>query len=290
MKDENGKVLTETQEILDATINHYQEVLKNRKIKDGLEDHQKEREDLAKTRMRQSKENKTPDWDINDLDQALKDLKKNKSSDSLGHINELYKPDVIGSDLKLALLKLMNKIKEQQIFPHALEACNITSIFKNKGSKADLNNYRGIFRVMIFRSILERLIYNDEYSTVDENLTDANVGARKKRNIRDNLFVVYAILNSAKRGIKETLDVCAYDVEKCFDALWTYECVNDLFEAGLQNDKLSLLFEINQNAQVAVKTPHGMTRRVTIPNIIMQGTVWGSLKCTTTMDKFPKMV
>ena len=135
MKDESGKVLTETQEILDATINHYQEVLRNRKIKDSLEDHKKEREDLAKTRMRQSKENKTPDWDINDLDQALKDLKKNKSSDSLGHINELYKPDVIGSDLMLALLKLINKIKEQQIFSHALEACNITSIFKNKGKR-----------------------------------------------------------------------------------------------------------------------------------------------------------
>ena len=143
---------------------------------------------------------------------------------------------------------------------------------------------------MIFRSILERLIYNDEYNTIDQNLTDANVGARKKRNIRDNLFVIYAIMNSVKRGNKESLDVCAYDAEKCFDALWTYECVNDLFEAGLQNDKLSLLFIINQNAQVAIKTSHGMTRRVTIPNIIMQGTVWGSLNCTTTMDKFAKMV
>ena len=121
-------------------------------------------------------------------------------------------------------------------------------------------------------------------------MTDANVGARKKRSIHDNLFVLYAILNSAKRGNKETLDVCAYDAEKCFDALLTYECVNDLFEAGLQNYKLSLLFEINQSAQVAINTSHGMTKRVTIPNILMQGTVCGSLKCTTTMGKFAKLV
>ena len=73
-------------------------------------------------------------------------------------------------------------------------------------------------------------------------------------------------MNSVKKGVKETVDVCAYDAEKCFDALWTYECVNDLFEAGLQNDKLCLLFEINQIAKVAIKTPHGMTRKVTIPN------------------------
>ena len=84
--------------------------------------------------------------------------------------------------------------------------------------------------------------------------------------------------------------MCAYDAEKCFNSLLTYKCINDLFEAGLQNDKLSLLFEINQNAQVAIKTSHGVTERITIPNIIMQGTVWGSLQCTTTMDNLPKSV
>ena len=39
--------------------------------------------------------------------------------------------------------------------------------------------YQGIFRVVIFRSILERLIYNDEYYNIEINLSDANVGAKK---------------------------------------------------------------------------------------------------------------
>ena len=179
----------------------------------------------------------------------------------------------------------MNKIKQTQIYPHCLEACNITSIYKNKGSKSEFTNYRGIFRVVVFRGILERLIYHDEYHNIDENLSDANAGARKGRNIRDNLFVVYAIMNSIKRGNGKAVDMCAYDAEKCFDSLWTYECINDLYESGLQNDKLAILFEINKNAQVAIKTSHGITRRVNIPNIIMQGTVWGSMFCTATVDK-----
>ena len=74
MKDLNGKVLTEKDEIMEATVKHYQKVLKNREITEGLEEHQKEREELAKVRMKQSKENKTPDWDLNDLEEALKDL------------------------------------------------------------------------------------------------------------------------------------------------------------------------------------------------------------------------
>ena len=110
MKDVNGKVLTEKDEILEATIKHYQKVLENRKIKEGLENHQEDREQLAKIRMKKCQENKSPDWDMNDLEEALKDLKNNKAGDSLGYINELFKPDIIGSDLKLALLLMLNKI------------------------------------------------------------------------------------------------------------------------------------------------------------------------------------
>ena len=74
------------------------------------------------------------------------------------------------------------------------------------------------------------------------------------------------------------------------DSLWTYECIKDLYESCLQNDKLALIFAINKNAQVAIKTSHRMTKRVDISNIIMQRAVWGSLFCTTTIDKLPQKV
>jgi hypothetical protein len=288
MKNSEGKLLTNKDDILEETVNHYQKVLENRKVKEGLELHKRDREHLANLRLEQASKNKTPDWDMTDLVEALKSLKNNKSSDALGYINELFKPSVIGSDLKLAVLKLMNKIKQTQVYPNCLEVCNISSIYKSKGNKSEFTNYRGIFRVVVFRGILERLIYHDEYHNIDENLSDANVGARKGRNIRDNLFVVNAVMNSVKRGRGEAVDICAYDAEKCFDSLWTFECINDLYESGLQNDKLAVLFAINKNAQVAIKTSHGMTKRVDIPNIIMQGTVWGSMFCTTSIDKLPQ--
>ena len=183
----------------------------------------------------------------------------------------------------------MNRIKLEQIYPEVLEICDISSIFKSRGSRNSFENYRGIFRVSIFRSILDRLIYNDEYVTIDSNLTDSNVGARKSRNVRDNIFVINAITNSVVNGKEEGIDLQVYDVEKCFDALCLHECINDVFEAGLQNDKLPLLFLENSNAQIAVKTPNGISRRETISNIIMQGSVWGSLLCTTTMDKLGQL-
>ena len=257
-------------------------------MKKNLVHIQKEKELFCYKRLKDAKNNKTEPWTMDDLEAVLNQLKKNKSRDPLGYANEIFRPEVAGTDFKVAILKLMNKIKETQVFPEALEMCNISSIWKLKQSRNNFENYRGIFRVNIFRSILDKLIYNDEYSTVEASLTDSNVGARKGRNIRDNIFVINAITNSVLKDKLEPIDLQLYDVEKCFDALWLEECINDLFDAGFTNDKLPILFQENQTAKVAIKTQEGISKRIDIKNIVMQGTVWGSLLCTTSMEKLGK--
>ena len=289
MKDPlSGNILTTNEKINEAAVNVFSERLKNRPIKNTLQQIKEAKERLCKNILEVSKRNKTPDWNMKELEVVLKNLKKEKSRDPMGHANEIFRPEVAGTDFKKAILKLMNKIKETQIFPETLKMCNISSIWKRKQSRNDFDNYRGIFRVNIFRSILDRMIYNDEYATVEESLTDSNVGARKGRNIRDNLFVINAITNSVLKDKLEPIDLQLYDVEKCFDALWLQECINDLYDAGLTNDKLPILFQENQTARVAVKTQEGISNRIDIKNIVMQGTVWGSLFCTTSMEKLGK--
>ena len=62
---------------------------------------------------------------------------------------------------------------------------------------------------------MDKLIYNDFYETIDLNLTDCTVGAGKQRNICDNIFVMSAIIDSIKKGRKESVNFQIYDVKKC---------------------------------------------------------------------------
>ena len=78
-----------------------------------------------------SKLNKTDPWSLEDLNTAIRDLDNGKSRDAIGHANEILK--CAGSDLKLAVLKLINHIKNTQVYPEAMEYCNITSLYKHKG-------------------------------------------------------------------------------------------------------------------------------------------------------------
>ena len=147
--------------------------MEGNKINENLEGIEKAENDLCKTRLSLCKKNKTDPWSMENLHCVLKQLKKDKSRDAQGYANELFTLSVAGDDLQKAVLKLMNLIKQKQIFPKAFEDCNITSIHK-KGSKKELGNYRVIFRVSVLRSILDRLMYNDSYETIDESLTDGN--------------------------------------------------------------------------------------------------------------------
>ena len=125
-----------------------------------------------------------------------------------------------------------------------------------------------MFRVQVLRSILDRLTYNDSYYTIDSNLTDGNVGARKQRSARDNIFVISAISNSVVNGTSAAIQIQVMDAEKCFDKLWLQSCINALFDAGLDNDKLNLLYIENKNANIAVKVNNKLSMRISVKDVM----------------------
>ena len=177
---------------------------------------------------------------------------------------------------------MFNRIKDNH---DIFKPSNITSLYKKKGEKCDLNNDRGIFNMVKIRSIMDRLIYNDNYSTINSNMSSSNIGARKQRTIRDHLFVINAILHDIKENKKENIDIEIYDVKKCFDKLWASETANDIFDAGIKDDTFVLIANSNKSCQIAVKTPWGSTTpRVEFKDIEMQGGVLTPLKCSVQMD------
>ena len=48
------------------------------------------------------------------------------------------------------------------------------------------------------------LIVDDEFKNLKKHITDSNVGSRKRRNIWDQIFVINAVLNSIRKGNKES--------------------------------------------------------------------------------------
>ena len=217
------------------------------------------------------------------MKKVMKKLKVNKATDPVGLVNELFKPGVAGSYVVDSVLTVCNMIKYEYRIPVFMELTNITSIYKNKGSRQDLNNDRGIFTVTCLRSIVDNLVYSDYYDIMDGNMSDSNVGGRHNRSIRDNLFIVYGVINNAlNNGIN--LDLTLYDIAKCFDSQWYEETMNDLWDVGVKDDKFAVIAELNKKCNISVRTPCGQTERFVMSDIEMQGTVMGPIKASVQLD------
>lgn len=240
--------------------------------------------ELLQERLQFAREIKTKPWTLHDIQKQLKKLKNNKTRDPLKLINEIFKPGIGGRDLTDSLVIMMNQIKDKLTVPELMRLSNITSIYKNKGDRRDLNNDRGIFILTCIRSILDKLIYEDEYETFDKNMSDSNIGARKHKNIRNHLFIVYGVINHVIEEKQDPIDIQVFDIEKCFDKLELNETLNDAWDTGLQNDKLVLLHELNKKSNVAIKTPVGMTDRKEVEGILQQGGSWAGLLCSNELD------
>ena len=245
----------------------------------GYEDIRKYQKELFDLRLEACKSVSQSDWNMEDLEKVLKSLTNNKARDSHGHCYELFKYG--GTSVKKSILRLFNEIKKEGIYPSIMQPSNITSLWKHKGEKADFENQRGIFNVVKLRSIMDKMIMNDIYETVDGFMGPSNIGARKKRSCRDHVLVVNSIINEAVNNKTIELDINVYDVSKCFDKMDYKATAVDMYDAGVRDSNFVVMAIANESADVAVKTPWGsLTERKRINDLEMQGTVCAPLKCS----------
>lgn len=290
-KDKNGNLVSAPGSLKNLYLETYKNRLRHRKMKEEYLDVFYLKSELWRNRFANITDIKTPPWEMKHLNLALKSLKNNKSMDPNGMINELFKDDYIGDDLKRALLSMFNAIKNQHVIPSFMNHQNITTIYKNKGPRSNLENDRGIFIMNVMKKVLDKLLYADNYEDIDQHMSDSNVGSRKKRNSKDHLLIIHGVINSVVNGNEDCVDIQIYDLEKAFDSLWLEDCLNDIFDNTSEdnhNDKLSLLYQSNKDNLVAVKTAVGLTDRINIPAIVQQGGTWGPLLCSNSVDSIGK--
>jgi hypothetical protein len=92
-------------------------------------------------------------------------------------------------------------------------------------------------------------------------------------------FLGYMTLPNA-----EAIDIQCYDITKCFDEMGYEETHNDLWDVGVNNDLFALIAKLDENAKVVVKTPCGVTDPFNLKKSVLQGSVFGPIKCSVQID------
>ena len=224
----------------------------------------------------------TPLFTLDELKKAILKLKKGKSP---GH--DRIPAEIFlnaGTGLLEELLKVLNQIKVTKDVPEQFNWVDITTIFKNKGSKKELVNYRGIFLTIIVKKILENMVKDRMKDQLDK-INKLQGGARSNRSPPDNLFLLYACRDHQVYK-NRPLYLTAYDFEQAFDSLWLQDCILSLQDLGVPLDILHLIYNLNKEAKFTVKTPYGATNQTVVRDIVEQGTVLGPVLCSTSTAEY----
>ena len=280
--DHQNNLVTDMEGILDVMKEEFKYRLRNRPIQPEYQELRELKEYLCHLRLQITRTKQYNKWGMEDLEKAISKLQRNKCRDPHGHINELYQN--MGRDGLASLLNLLNIIKDEIMIPSKLNISNVSTIYKGKGSKQDVVNLRGIFKLPIIRNILDRMVCNNENEQIGSNMGQFQVGNQKERNIRDHTLVVHSALKEAEQR-KIDVDVLFIDIKQCFDSIWLDEATNDLYQSGLQSRNLNLLYEGNKKTRMCVETNYGKSGRVELNKVVMQGSVTGGMFCSNQISK-----
>ena len=134
-----------------------------------------------------------------------------------------------------------------------------------------------------------RLIYNMKYPTIDSNMSDCQMGGRKNKSCKHNIFIINGLIHEVVKSKKmKPIQLQIYDYSQMFDSIDLKQALSDLYDAGVQDDTLVLLHEANKDIHMAVKTPTGLTKRQIIKNCVLQGDTWGSILASNQVDSIGK--
>ena len=144
-KDSNGNIITGAGPLKKLYLDTYVDRLKHRPIKTEFQEIFELKSLLWTERLKSIRSKKSKPWTVTDIEKVTKKLKNNQTRDPIGMINELLKPGIMGKDLKLSIEHLMNGIKMNLFIPEFMLLENISSLYKNKGSRFSFESERGIF-------------------------------------------------------------------------------------------------------------------------------------------------
>ena len=102
------------------------------------------------------------------------------------------------------------------------------------------------------------------------------MGAKKGHQAAEHIFVMKSCLQMYQY-LKKPLIICFWDYSTFFDSESEIDVLNEVYKLGVKGKLYRLLYKINQETLIQVKTAVGLTRVENRGEGISQGTVDGAV-------------
>ena len=90
------------------------------------------------------------------------------------------------------------------------------------------------------------MIYESNYSVIDKEMSDCQMGGRRQKSGKNNIFILNGIIHDVVRSKNmKPVVLQFYDYAQMFDSLNLREAISDIYDKGFDNDTLGLVYIAN---------------------------------------------
>lgn len=193
---------------------------------------------------------------VDEVDKALRGMKA-KSAPGIDKIPTVFFKKV-PEFFSGMLADVFNVCYEQGRFPKRWSEAIIQPIFKNRGSRGDPNNYRGIALLPCIGKVFTKVLKNRLNKWVEERnvLSEFQAGFRRGFTTIDQGFILQTILEKRLRRKMRTIGIFV-DLKKAYDSVDRDAMWCKLREIGISCKMLELLRDKYKWSQFAIRGAHG---------------------------------
>ncbi|CAG2195543.1 unnamed protein product [Mytilus edulis] len=191
-----------------------------------------------------------PDASSEEISNAIKNINKGKSADYYGITIEHI---VNAGEIMVILLQsIINEIFQQGYVPDLLKIGLLTPIFKNKGSKNDAGNYRGITVLPVVSKIIDTVLKNRTQPSVKAVQHKYQRGFTSGSGPMNSALPVEEVYREVHDGETEA-QIILLDAKSAFDKVIHTHMMRRVYQAGIEDKHWSLISSLHQNAASTIK-------------------------------------
>ena len=87
-----------------------------------------------------------------------------------------------------------------------------------------------------------KILHERIYHKLALDMTESQIGAQKKKSVRNHIFVLNSIISDVLSSVKKApVDLTVMDYRQMFDAEEVFIGLKALYEAGVQDDIFALI-------------------------------------------------
>ena len=180
-----------------------------------------------------------------------------------------------GSSLKKCLCSLFRYIWTTEDKPEQWRRTTLIQLHK-KGSKDDMSNYRNIHTKLDIPKLFGFMVITLAKVPIIQNMSKYQIGTVPGHRSQEHLFVMRSLI-SLYNHYKQPVIIQLYDIQKCFDSEMLVDGLDAIYNSGVKGKLYRLLYMMNKNTIIKVKTGVGMTEEENTGENIGQGTGEGAI-------------